>query len=364
MKLTHIAYCTGPAQLVYLLGSLEVCDVSLDSLTMQPAGLPGVRNAVVQVSKHMGIKVVDPALLPTHSVMRVMMHRFRAKRANQVAYWYCRGGIPTAPAVMRNLRKNMPDVVFEYYDGLRSPIVARKLRSGFRHMIGQLVKEKLLKPDRYFIQEDSLWRQYASIIVQARTSYIPIDVIRRKIKLVGGILDDLNRPQSYLGDSPGVVLITGRFAEYGLDISLADEIRMYEDILQTVRSVSRKVPILTKTHPRSSLEKMSCLETICAGYNAQLYAEQQLIEFILEESRQRDVVAIGPPSTALLNTLSFSYGTALVLSQQFIASYLGDMYNNDWWFAQDHELMTAAGVTTLNSLPQLVQLLQEQKIGC
>lgn len=370
--LLHLAYCTGPAQLVYLLSALEVASVPLDSCTIYPfpgsAANDDLKKRVIEVSEYLGIAVLDPEVLPVYSLKQTLVHRFLARR--EVAFWYCRG-VPFCSNALAHLQKSQPTLVFEYYDGYRSPIVSQLCsKSLFRlrgirrpsRFIRQFIVRKLMTPDRYFMPNDSLWQQYAPCKVQASTFCIPLDVVRRKIKLVGGILDGLNSPGSHNTGSPGVVLVTGMFAERQRDVVMADELRMYEDILKTVRSVAKTVPILAKTHPRSSTEKMRRMETICARYNVYLYTGQQLFEYILEKSGRRDVVVIGPPTTALLNTLSLGYGTALCPAQQFMASYLGDNYTNGYLVAEDHTLMEMAGVTMLSNLPQLAELLEARKL--
>ena len=380
--LTHAAYCTGPVQLVYFLCALENLGIQPNRCTIvlyAHADNSDLKYCMFQIGHELGIQILEPRELPLHGVGEVMLCRFgfpflRTTRSNrhetQRVLWYCRG-IPVSRPAYDCLKRVQPRRVFEYYDGYRSPIVSRLYSKNSFHLreicepsrfIKQCILWKLMTPDRYFMPSASLWQQYAPVKARSSTSYIPVEVIQHKIRLVGGILDDLNTQESCRWEPPGVVLATGMFAERQRDITMADEVRMYEDLLSTVRSVSRKVSILTKTHPRTSVEKMRRLETVCARYDTQLFTGQQLIEFTLEKSGRRDIVVIGPPTTALLNTLSFGYGTALCLSQQFMASYLGDGYANGYLVSEDHMLMAAAGVVTLNSLSQLAERLEAQKV--
>jgi len=366
---SHVAYCTGPAQLAYLLSALDVCGISLSQCTILP--FPGsaknddLKTMLIKACSHLGMQITDPVsmFLPTLSDA----HRLYdpAHDRPMVVHWYCQG-VPYCRNALHHLRKTLPNIVFEYYDGFGSLIAAleqekNRLSLSDANCIGdlrQLAVQRLMRPDRYFMLDDGLFIKYAPTEVQRRTDYIPLNVAQDKIRLVGQILDEIDGGKP-MEDGPGAVLLTGMLSEVGRFASLVDELNMYDDILGVVRSVSRTTPILIKTHPRTSTEKMRRLEDISARYNAVLHTRQQLVEYILEQSGRRDVAVIGPPSTALLTTIQFGYGRAFCPSQRLIASYAGHKYADDRRMTKNHELMEIAGVNMVNSLQELGDLLRE-----
>jgi hypothetical protein len=369
---THVAYCTGPAQLAYLLSAFEVSGISpgdcLVHITASSSAVDLLKTLPV-ICGQVGMKIGDESLLTSSTLKEVLSPRGNAGRVHHSAFWYCWGGRGRNP-IMRQFRKILPDMVFEYYDGFRSPIVA--LEQGKSRLslsdancygdLRQLAEQRLLRPDGYFMLDDGLFTKYAPTEVQKRTDYIPLSVAQDKVRLVGQMLDEIDGGKP-LEDGPGAVLLSGMFAEWYEFASLADELNMYDGILGIVRSLSRTTPILVKPHPRTSPEKMRGLEDICAEYNAVFHIRQQLVEYMLERSGRHDVAVIGPPSTALLSTIQFGYGRAFCPSQHLIASYIGHQYADDYWMTRDHELMEIAGVNMINSLQELRDLLRESMVS-
>jgi len=365
---SHVAFCTGPAQLAFLLSSLDVSGIVPASCTIMPftaASNDDVLKTLRVLCGHVGMKMGDESLLTSPTLKEALSFRANAGHAHHFTFWYCWGGRGRNP-IMRQFRRILPDMVFEYYDGFRSPIVAleqgkNRLSLSDANCIGdlrQLALERLLCPDRYFMLDDGLFTKYAPAEVQRRTDYMPLSVVQDKIRLVGQMLDEIDGGKP-MEDGPGAVLLTGMFSERREFASLVDELNMYDDILGVVRSVSRTAPILVKPHPRTSWEKMQGLEDICSKYNAVLHTRQQLVEYMLEKSGRHDVAVIGTPSTALLSTIQFGYGRAFCPSQRLMASYVGPEYANDHWMARDHELMEAAGVNMVDSLQEFRDLLRE-----
>jgi len=369
---SHVAYCTGPAQLAYLLSAFEVSGISpRDCLVYIQTASSAVDllKTLPLVCRHLGLKMGDASLLPSPTLKEALAFRINAKYAHHAAYWYCWAGRGREP-IMRQFRRILPDMVFEYYDGFRSPMVALEQGNSSSSPsdvncmrdLRQLAVQRLLHPDGYFMLDDGLWKKYAPTEVQKRTDYIPLQVAQDKIRLVGQTLDEISGEEP-LQDGPGAVMLPGMFSERREFASLEDELNMYDGILKAIHSVSRTAPILVKPHPRTSPEKMQGLEDICAKYNAKLHTRQQLVEYMLEKSGRRDVAVIGPPSTALLSTIQFGYGRAFCPSQRLMASYIGPEYANDPWMTRDHELMEIAGVNMVDSLQELRDLSRESMVS-
>jgi len=371
---SHVAYCTGPFQLAYLLSALDVCGISPGQCTILP--FPGsarnddLKKTLVTACSHLGMQIADADLLPALALSDAFRMRGGVPSESRRAFWYCQG-IPYTAGALRHLRKTLPNIVFEYYDGLGSHIAAfeqekKRLSLSDARGVGdlrQLAVQRLMRPDWYFMPDDGLWARYASPDTQARTQYMALHIIQGKLKLVGDTLDDIDVERWPEQDSPDVILIMAKLSEVRREVALEDELRMYNDLLRTIRAVSKTASILAKTHPRSSPEKMHRLQEICARHDARLYTGQQLIEYIVEKSGRHDVTVIGPPSTSFLTTIQFNYGRAFCLSQSFMASYIGPDYGNDSWQTMHHQLMEVAGVATINSLPELAALLEERRIG-
>jgi len=222
----------------------------------------------------------------------------------------------------------------------------------------QLAVDQLLRPDMYVVPGDGLWERYEPEEVRRRTRYIPLAVLREKTKEVGFMLEEISGGNDAIQGELGVVLLVSNFSEKRMAVSLEDELRLYNDVLEVIRAECDGKAVLVKTHPRVSYAKMAQMEMICAKQGAMLQIQQQLVEYMLEKTGRCDVLVVGPPSTALVNTLCFGYGKAFCLSQHLIASYVGQDYTADHWMTKDHAFMETAGVGTVGSLRELRQLLR------
>lgn len=367
--LPHVAYCSGPFQLACLLAALDVCGIPPNGCTVMP--FPGsarnddLKKTLVTACSRLGIRTVDPDSLPTLTLSEAFRMRAGVPGASRRAFWYCQG-TPYSTGALRHLRKTVPDVVFEYYDGLGSYIAAfeqerRRLSLSDARRIGdlrQLAAQRLMCPYTYFMPDDDLWARYACPETRARTQYMPLHTVQGKIRLVGDILDDIDVQQWPEEDSPDVVLVMAKLSETRSNVALEDELRMYSDLMRTVREECKTASILAKTHPRSSPGKMHQLQEICAQHAARLYTGQQLTEYVVEKSGRHDVAFIGPPSTSFLSAMRFNYGRPFCLSQSLMASYVGPGYGNDSWQTMHHQLMEVAGVTVINSLPELAAMMR------
>ena len=371
---SHVAYCVGPFQLAFLLSSLQVSGILPESCMILPfATIWGASNddllrSLRLVYEHLGMRTCNASLLPSPTLEEVHSHYSDPERNHHPTFWYCKGGLWPISA-LNHLRKALPDIVFEYYDGLGSHIAEyeqeRKRLSlsdarGFRDL-RQLAVQRLMRPDQYFMPDDGLWEKCTPREIRTRTHYVPLKVTQEKIRLVGRILDEVDGGQQLI-DAPGIVLLTAMFSEWHKSVSLLDELNIYSEILEITRSVSRTTPILVKAHLRTSPEKIRGLEEICAKYNAVLYTRQQLVEYMLERSGRRDAVVIGTASTALLNIIQFGCGRPFCLSNRFIASYIGDQ-NVRNSSPSGADLLGSAGVTVIDSLADLSQFLRQQVPG-
>ncbi len=372
---SHVAFCSGPAQLAFLLAALEVCGIPPRRCTIQP--YPGsaknddLKKTLVKACALIGMQTVDADLLPAFTVSDVFRMRASVLTESRLAFWYCQGR-PFVAQLIYHFRKTMPDYVIEYYDGLGSHIAAleqEKMRLSVSDAHGvsdlrQLAVQRLMRPDMHLMPEDGLWQKYAPPHSQARTRYVSSSVMLRNIRLVGEILDDISGDRWPLGKGPDIILLPPRFSElrHRGGSEVANELGMDDDLLGMVRSVSRTASILVKTHPRTGAEITHRLEEICAKHDARLYNRQQLVEYILDRSWRRDVAVIGCWSTALLNTVLFGWGRSFCLSKCFIASYIGHEYADDPRMTGDHELMEFSGVNMVNSLQELGDMLREKKI--
>jgi len=370
----HVAFCSGPAQLAFLLAAFEVFGISPRGCTIQP--YPGsaknddLKRTLVEASSLLGMQTTDLDHLPSPTLSDAFQIQNGLPSDRRLAFWYCQGD-PFHPRVMYYLQRVMPDRVFEYYDGLGSLIAASeqaKTRVSLPEIrcLGDLKRfsmQRLMQPDKHLMPANGLWERYASPETQSRTHQVPLHTIREKIRLVGDILADIDGHQWPEQGSPDVILIMAKLSEIRREVALEDELRMYNDLLKTVRTAFKSASILAKTHPRSSPEKMDRLREICAEHDAGLYTGQQLIEYVVEKSGRHNVAFIGPPSTSFLSATQFNYGRAFCLSQSFMASYIGPDYGNDSRQTMQHQVMEAAGVPVVNSLSELAATVREHKIS-
>jgi len=269
------------------------------------------------------------------------------------------------------MRKIMPDMTFEYYDGLGSHISAleqEKMRLSLSDARGlgnlrQLAIQRLLRPDMHLMPEDGLWQKYAPPHSQARTHYVPLSVMLRNIRLVGEILDNISGDPWPSRKGPDIILLPSRVSELrppvGSESSAENELRMHDDLLGIVRSVAKTASILVKAHPRTGAEIVHRLQEICEKHDARLYYRQQLMEYILDRSRRRDVLVIGlERSTALLNTMLFDWGRSVCMSKYFVECYLG--YHKRYErLLTSIDLLSETGVTIIDSLAELSAFLRE-----
>jgi len=266
----------------------------------------------------------------------------------------------------------MPDYVFEYYDGIGSHIAAfeqekRRLSLSDARGFGdlrQLAVQRLMRPDMHLMPEDGLWQKYAPPHSQAKTRYVPLSVMLSNIRLVGEILDNISGDPWPSKKGPAIIILPSRVSELrhpvGSESLAENELRMHDDLLGIVRSVSKTASILVKAHPRTGPETVRRLQEICAKHDARLYYRQQLVEYILDKSRRRDVLVIGLESSASLwNTLLFGWGRSVCLSKGFVASYIGHQNILDSALAC-FNLLSKNKVAVVDSLSALSEFLQEQ----
>lgn len=373
--LSHVALCGGPFQLAFLLAAFEVCGISPRGCTILPS--PGsaknddLKKNLVTACSHLGMQSADLDSMPLPTLSDVRRLRDPAHSGPRVVYWYCQG-LPYSGSALNHLRKIMPDIVFEYYDGIGSNIAAfeqekRRLSLSDARGFGdlrQLAVQRLMCPDMHLMPEDGLWQKYAPPHSQARTRYVPLSVMLRNIRLVGKILDDISVDPWPSKKGPDIILLPTRVSELrppvGSESLAENELRMHDDLLGIVRSVAKTASILVKTHPRTGTETVRRLQEICAKHNARLYYRQQLVEYILDRSRRRDVLVIGlESSTSLLNTKLFGWGRSVCLSKGFVASYIGHQNILDSALAC-FNLLSKTGVAVVDSLADLSEFLREQ----
>jgi len=374
-EFSHVAYCSGPFQLAFLLSALDVCEIPPGQFTILP--VPGstknddLKKTLITACSHLGIQTADFESMPLPTLRDIHYLRDRARSKLPVIYWYCQG-TPYSPSALYRLRKIIADMAFEYYDGLGSHFAAceqerrRLTLSEARGLddLRQLAIQRLMDPDMHIMPEDGLWQRYAARHSQAKTRYVPLSVILRNIRLLGEILDDISGDPWPLRNSPSIILLPTRVSELRYPVgseSLAEsELRMHDDLLGIVRSVSKTASILVKVHPKAGAETVRRLQEICTKHDARLYYRQQLVEYILDRSRRRDVLVIGlESSTSLLNTIIFGWGRSVCLSKYFIESYLGNHERDERLFA-GVGLLSEIGVTIIDSLTGLSEFLREQ----
>lgn len=371
----HFAYCSGPFQLAFLLSALDTCGISPGQFTILP--FPGsarnddLKKTLVTACSHLGMQIADLDSMPLPTLSDARHLRDPAHSGPRVVYWYCQG-IPYSGSALNRLRKIMPDIVFEYYDGLGSHIAAfeqekRRLSLPDAHGFGdlrQLAIQRLMRPDMHLMPEDGLWQKFAPPHSQAKTRYVPLSVMLRNIRLVGKILDDISGDPWPLRKGPAIILLPSRFSELrppvGAESLAENELSMHDDLLGIVRSVSKTASILVKAHPRTGAETVRRLQEICEKHDARLYYRQQLVEYILDRSGQRDTLVIASDgSTSLLNNVLFGWGRSVCLSKGLIASYIGQENVRDSALAC-LDLLSKTGVAVIDSLADLSEFLREQ----
>ena len=373
----HIAYCTGPAQLVYLLSALEtegvsprdVCIVSNSEYKPNERLQPALSNVVDALCFRQQTILATEADTLTRCFLWRHVPRWRPR-----TFWYCRGA-PHPHSVMSLLKALRPSRVFEYYDGFRATVTVRLAAT--RRMVQprlswlstaerrqkreRFMTWKALEADRYFMPRHSQWEQYAAANVLARTTYLRKDVIWHNVERVGRLLQK-SSPEtgaSSPGRGPGFVLLAGLFSQRCPNVQLEDEVRLYGDILKHVRAKAHSMPLLVKMHPRTTHEKRERLADLCDQSGARLSTDQQLVEFVIQQAQWSAALVVGGPSTALLNVRIHELGLPLCASGEFMSTYLGEGYaTSGGIIREDHRLMENAGVASLSHLDDLTVALE------
>ncbi len=361
-RLKHIGYCTGPAQLVYLLAAWDAAHVDPSQCAVLPFEAGSMNDELLRTLSRavdaLGLRILDE--LPQRYVSLQRLLCYRVLHLGRTTFWFSRGH-PKCVEALQFMRCLCPGRVFEYYDGYRSPLVAREVeqlrcrRRKRRKMLTRAeLRYRILMADKFFMPRSSLWLEYAPKALRRRTVLFESVTIQKLIRRVGMILkqEATSIERRRVG---GIVMLTGMFSERFKNLALADEVRMYEALLQQLRKASASIPILLKVHPRTSKEKEYELEAICSRYSARLFRSQQLVEYLFEcyGDGPKKTILIGPPSTALMNAVEFGYGLSCSLSPFFLAEHLGHEYLTTSLVQEDHDLMLAAGARSLDRVEEI-----------
>lgn len=365
----HIINCSGPAQLAFVLAALEVWGIERKTVALHPIGGEYLNQMIVALAREFDIEVFcERELLSPRSLDYWMPRHLRRSRV-KVAWWYSRGHFPILGSIAAWCRSLAPKAIIEYYDGFRSPIVAAKtsrlnllglLKVDPLRGLKRVYDEEQVRPDLYVMRDDKMWRTYAHARARARTHFVRPDVVISHLERVGEVLFRLTKDESWIGFSPRIVILAGRFAEYGNPrFSIDDETNMYTDLLHSVREVSADTRILVKAHPRTSGQKAEHLKAACSRFGARLTSGRQLAEYILQKEPGRHRILLAPPSSTLVNAHEFDLARCFCLGEALITSYVGRDYTSHQLFMEDHAIMADAGVTSLNSLEELKGAVQE-----
>ena len=88
---SHVAYCTGPFQLAFLLSALDVCGISLGQCTILP--FPGsarnddLKKTLVTACSHLGMQIADLDSMPLPTLSDARHLCDPAHSGPRVAYW-------------------------------------------------------------------------------------------------------------------------------------------------------------------------------------------------------------------------------------------------------------------------------------
>jgi hypothetical protein len=362
---SHVAYCTGPAQLTYLMSALREAGVSRDAVLIMPykggAANDELEDVLGKLARLLGFDFVNPNSIRTSGLRHVMIRAGLQAPQKRTIFWFSRG-ISFSPVILKHLWKTDAAKLAEYFDGFRSFIVLdgsprRRIRSatvvGLLRNLRSLMLCRLIEPEWRFLLSDPQWTKVAFESPE-KNRWFGLDTLEQSIVEVGTCLEQLGRGGQEIPGKSRFVLLCGMFSERVASVSLERELGMYDEILNAVASASPGLQLVVKSHPRSSTVKMAALQGLGRAHGALVITAQQLIEYLLIRAEAGATVALAPPSTSLLHLERLGLATPMCLGVEFLCQYFGRSYRHQDFVREDHAVMGWAGITKLDSLLQLV----------
>lgn len=356
----HIAYCTGPYQLVTLVCCMEHLKVQSEAALIVLWN-PTQSETFVKQFK-LAADALNVQFLEWPEAEKEMRRVDRPK-----AYWYCRA-VAIARPPYDGWRIAKPDYTVQYYDSYNTALglsTARNLKvslKGPKAIVRSLRDIRIarrLDPNFFIVPEAdrSLWQNSASKDELDRTQFALFQHHWDRLISVGTALAThssgatLDRSRAYS------VITTGMFAERNSHLSLLDELNVYRTLASTLKSENAERSLAFKPHPRSSADKIAGLRALCAELDAALLPQEQFVEYLLQESGRSDHICIGPPSVSLLNAKSYGLAHPLCLGARFLQEHFGEKYliqqSGLKRVANGHEYFRSIGIEQIDTTDAL-----------
>lgn len=279
------------------------------------------------------------------------------------------------------VKKYRPDRVYEYFDGLVSPLV---IRETIDHLEGHSSSSKLrdksrenilaVQPRLRFLPEYVDLSPLTGIVPISEIVRIPSSRIRESFEeyetfeaeVHGGMQPNLAAAEQ---DGKSVLLATGLLAEdWGQYRQLQrnnpnvrrltedDEMHLYSDALNTMAKVRKHIFI--SVHPRTAHTKVLKIRALAEAYGAQILPHNYLAELLL---LKLNAEVVGPASTLHLNAVHALGRKALMFSVPLLEKQFGEAADDNDLGRATTELCLRSQIPAVDDLQALQQWLAQEK---
>lgn len=356
----HIAYCTGPYQLVTLICCMEQLGVQPEAALVvlwNPTESEAFVKQFNSAAEALGIQFLE---WPNAEEKMRSVER-------PTTYWYCRA-VAVARPPYDGWRVSEPNFTLQYYDSYNTALglaTSRKLSvslkgpKAFARSLRDIWVARRLDPDFYIVPESdrSLWKRSASKEELDRTQFASFRLHWDRLREVGAALATHSSDKGLDGSKAYSIITTGMFAERNPHLSLSDELEAYKTLALTLKSVDANRALAFKPHPRTSSQKIDRLRGLCNDLDAILLPQEQFVEYLLHDSGRSDHLCIGPPSVSLVNAKAYSLAHPLCLGAQFLQDQFGEKYLNQQsglkQVQSGHEYFQSLGIEQIESMDTL-----------
>lgn len=368
----HIAYCTGPFQLAFLLGMWDHYHIPHSHCAIFYYNY--VENDTMMTTLR--------ALAEAHGVTMYENEQHVTQGASYFSdlfeppvtrrfFWYSKAIAVSFPAfdLLSHIR---PHGIVHFYESYHSAISLLKTREILESAdapswLGRDTREacRALEPSVHLVPDyqETVWLRYADEETLGKTRFYPGRQALESLLAIGRQTRALHGIVVPPVPSDAVILTTGLFAEYTEGVEMEKEIALYRDLLHALSLRFPADRLHLKPHPRTSNAKEGELRQICKDMGATFLDKDVLLEVLLADSPGTNRLVVGPPSVNLVHMLALGYGHAMCCSMALLEDRLGQGYGayplGMKNIAEGHALLEFSGIPQVDSTDHLLALLDK-----